>query len=287
MTAPLSPTASDGDLAEAHFANLHDLFRAMCRLPGSEIEEGPSFSRHLAPPANPMFKGMWGAPADGSSAPLVAEGVAWFRSRQAPMAFWWTEGTPSPGLLGALSAEGLVPFETGAPVMGARIEDLRWGAPRPADLRVELVEDRAALDEWSRMFVESFDIPAFAAQAWVDATLAFGIDAAPWRMMVGRIAERPVASAMLFCSAGVAGLIQMGVVPAARRRGVGSAMQLERLRLARELGYRHAVLSAAAMGVSPYRKLGFRDTGARVSRYLWRAADAGDELGGGTWRDGN
>ena len=47
-------------------------------------------------------------------------------------------------------------------------------------------------------------------------------------------------------------------------------MQLERLRIARELGYQYAVLFASEMGYSPYLKLGFQDTGKRISRYLWR-----------------
>jgi len=55
-----------------------------------------------------------------------------------------------------------------------------------------------------------------------------------------------------------------------RRKGIGSAMQLERLRSARELGYQNAVLFGSEMGYSPYLKLGFKDTGRRVSRYLWR-----------------
>ena len=36
------------------------------------------------------------------------------------------------------------------------------------------------------------------------------------------------------------------------------------------MGYRYAVLSASQMGQSPYLKLGFRDTGRRISRYIWR-----------------
>jgi hypothetical protein len=47
-------------------------------------------------------------------------------------------------------------------------------------------------------------------------------------------------------------------------------MQLERLRIARELGYRYAVLFASEMGHSPCLKLGFKDIGRRVSRYLWQ-----------------
>ena len=170
--------------------------------------------------------------------------------------------------------------------MTASIDDLRWETPRPDALRVRVADDEAGLQDWARMFVAAFEVPEFVVQAWVRATLALGPDRAPWTMMVAEIDGRPVGSCMLLCAGGVAGLIQMGVAPEARRQGVGSAMQLERARLARELrGYRHAVLSAAVMGVSPYTRLGFRDTGARVGRWLWRAD--GGESHNRAWVAGN
>jgi GNAT superfamily N-acetyltransferase len=75
---------------------------------------------------------------------------------------------------------------------------------------------------------------------------------------------------MLFCDGGVAGLVALATLPAHRRKGIGSALQLARIRDAQALGYRYAALFASQMGYSAYQKLGFRDTGVRVSRYLWR-----------------
>ncbi|MEK7787954.1 MAG: GNAT family N-acetyltransferase, partial [Chloroflexota bacterium] len=92
----------------------------------------------------------------------------------------------------------------------------------------------------------------------------------PWHMLLGTLDGEPACCGFLFCGAGVAGLIGLGTLPAFRGKGIGSAMQLERLRIARELGYRYAVLFASEMGRSPYLKLGFQDTGRRVSRYIWR-----------------
>jgi hypothetical protein len=57
--------------------------------------------------------------------------------------------------------------------------------------------------------------------------------------------------------------------PPASRRG-GGAITLKPLLAAREMGYRPAVLFATEMGVSAYERLGFRQTGARIDRYLWR-----------------
>lgn len=47
-------------------------------------------------------------------------------------------------------------------------------------------------------------------------------------------------------------------------------MQLEGLRIDRELGYQYAVLFASEWGIPLILELGFQDTGPRISRYLWR-----------------
>ena len=49
---------SERELAMAVEESLHDLFRAMARLPGAELEERDEYSRHHAFPTNPMFKGV-------------------------------------------------------------------------------------------------------------------------------------------------------------------------------------------------------------------------------------
>jgi GNAT superfamily N-acetyltransferase len=98
-----------------------------------------------------------------------------------------------------------------------------------------------------------------------------GIGETPWQLLLGTINGLAVCCGLLYCGTGVAGLIGLGTIPEYRRKGIGSAMQLERLRIARQLGYQYAVLFASEMGYSPYFKLGFKDTGRRISRYFWRA----------------
>jgi GNAT superfamily N-acetyltransferase len=60
---------------------------------------------------------------------------------------------------------------------------------------------------------------------------------------------------------GVAGIYSMGVVPAARRRGIGKALTLAACRLGRELGCTHAVLNATGEGELLYRTVGFESLG--------------------------
>ncbi len=276
-------------LGEAVEENLHALFRAMATaLPGAEIRETATHSFHHAFPTNPMFKGVWATRlAPGQVDDVLDEALAWFREREAPYPFWWTGPGTAPADLGArLQARGLLDMAEQQEALARGIQQTARGAPdMAADLHrvdetvlatvppgfvVEEIADEAGLLDFKAVFVESYEIPEWAGQAWVEATRAMGIGRTPWRLFVGRLDGRPVATNMLFNGAGVASVYAVATVPAARGQGIGAAITLAPLLLAREEGYRHAVLFSTEMGVGVYERIGFRDTGARINRYLWR-----------------
>jgi GNAT superfamily N-acetyltransferase len=91
---------------------------------------------------------------------------------------------------------------------------------------------------------------------------------------VGRLGGRPVATATLLLAAGVAGVYFVLTVPAARRRGIGTAITLAALREARDLGYRTGVLGASGLGLPVYRRLGFEEY-CRIAVYEWHPPGAG------------
>ena len=136
---------------------------------------------------------------------------------------------------------------------------------------MERVTDEQGLADFKTAFVAGMEIPDWAGQAWVDATLAAGIDASPWRCYVGKLDGRPVASNMLFCGAGVASVFGVATHPDARGQGIGTAITLIAYHDAYQAGYAYGVLFASELGASVYRRMGFRDVGASISRYLWRA----------------
>jgi GNAT superfamily N-acetyltransferase len=274
MTADIIlKNATDEELANAVEENVVAMFRSMVQILNGEIEETPKLGRYHTTPASPIFKGVFRAKLSANEADsTIKETIDWFKARKAPFFFWWTGQDSEPADLGErLLAHGFSAFEKDAPAMAADIDKLNWDNPRPPELQLKPVVNDDQLLQWKQTFIEAFSIPEFAGQAWVDATRAVGIGQTPWHLLLGTLHERPVCCGLLYCGAGVAGLIGLGTLPDYRRKGVGSAMQLERLRIARELGYRYAVLFASEMGYSPYLKLGFQDTGLRISRYLWRA----------------
>jgi GNAT superfamily N-acetyltransferase len=273
--APLHDPSRD-ELDFAFAANLFDLFRAIGHLPGAQVHETPTLSRHIAAPFNPMFKGVWQSRLTEQDADQAIEDTLdWFKQHNAPFAFWWVDPRATPAGLGArLQAHGLVAWEENAPGMAATLNDLRYDmlTHTPPGYEQCRVTDEQGLRDFKQAFVEGFGVPEWAGQAWVDATRAFGIEQAPWRCYVGRLNGVPVASNMLFNGAGVASVFGVATVPQARGKGIGAAITLIAYNEARQMGYRHGVLFGTELGVPVYQRIGFRAVGATISRYLWRAA---------------
>jgi GNAT superfamily N-acetyltransferase len=127
------------------------------------------------------------------------------------------------------------------------------------------------LYDFKKVFVETYEIPEWAGQAWVDATLAIGIGKTSWRMFIGYLNDEPVGTNLLFNGGGVASVYAIATIPSARGKGIGAAITLQPLLEARDQnGYDYAVLFSTEMGIPVYQRIGFRLTDVRINRYLWR-----------------
>jgi GNAT superfamily N-acetyltransferase len=254
-----------------------------------ELQETDRLCRHLTFPTNPMFKGVWRTRLSAAEADAaIDETIEWFKERNAPYFFWWTGFGTEPRDLGQrLAARGLISMEeqqqqlasniistaSGSPCMVADLQRMNEPALNtvPPGFTIEEVRAETMLLDFKRVFVETYGIPEWAGQAWVDATRHAGIGRSPWKMYVGYLNGVAVATNMLFNGGGVASVYAVATLPSAQRQGIGGAITLKPLLVAREMGYRHAVLFATELGVPVYERLGFRQTGARIDRYMWRS----------------
>jgi ribosomal protein S18 acetylase RimI-like enzyme len=287
---PAAALSAD-ELAGAVERNLYALFRSMvAALPGSEINETDRFSRHFAFPTNPMFKGVWGTRLNPDAVDeVIDDSIAWFKAREAPFFFWWTGPATEPSDLGErLMRRGLISMEEQQREMAHGIVQTARGAPGmvadlyeapesvldevPPGFEIEEVLHERSLHDFRGVFVDVYGIPAWAGQAWVDATLRVGVGRTPWRMFLGRLNGVPVATNMLFTGAGVASVYAVGTRADARGKGIGGAITLKPLLEARAQGYRYAVLFSTELGIGAYERIGFRQTDVRINRFLWRNA---------------
>ena len=81
----------------------------------------------------------------------------------------------------------------------------------------------------------------------------------------------PAATALAICGHEALGIYAVGTRKAYRRMGLGRAVTQACLTLGQDLGLHRAVLSASAMGLPLYRRIGFR-TERIVAEFQWTAA---------------
>jgi GNAT superfamily N-acetyltransferase len=265
--------ASPAALAAASEANLLALFRSIGSWSRAQFHEDADVLRLYTGIPVALLNSVLGARIDPSCADeRIGEVLAAYQATGTPM-MWWTGPTTQPAdLARRLEARGLT-FASESPGMAADLPRLRDDLPPTEGLTIMAAEDRAALEQWLEPFAAGFELPDFASRAVFDIVAEISM-ASPhiFRNYVGLLDGQPVASCSLLFSAGVAGIYNVATLPAARRRGVGAAITLAAMRVAREHGYRFAVLQATEMGYPVYRRLGFEEC-CKFTHYIWQGSD--------------
>jgi ribosomal protein S18 acetylase RimI-like enzyme len=111
--------------------------------------------------------------------------------------------------------------------------------------------------------------------AGVPEGLLAGVDGDAFQVLTARLDGRMVATAIAYDHNGDCGIYNMGTLPHARRRGLGSALTMLHVRQARERGCVTASLQASEMAERVYAAVGFRDLG-RFIEYVPRDSGPGE-----------
>jgi ribosomal protein S18 acetylase RimI-like enzyme len=134
-------------------------------------------------------------------------------------------------------------------------------APTPG-LTIEPVTSPEVLEEWIVAETRGFESTGALASGLAALRRGMGIGhGLPLYHLLGRLHGVPVATATVLLAGGIAGIYDVSAVPDARRRGIGTAMTLAALQVARTHEYEIAFLQPSAMGRSMYERLGFRVCG--------------------------
>ena len=88
---------------------------------------------------------------------------------------------------------------------------------------------------------------------------------------VASLDGEPLGCSVLSLGGGVAGIYDVGVVPKARRQGIGTAITLAPCVFAQELGYQAAVLVPSPEGKLIYDRMGFEEV-CKMSCYDYSKA---------------
>ena len=138
-------------------------------------------------------------------------------------------------------------LDTWTRAMGITLDDVRLS--RPA---VEL-----GLPDWSEYLRIIGVPPGFLSRA----------DQAAFHVLVARLGDENVATAMAFDLAGDCGIYNVTTLKRARRRGLGTALTAIHLHDALERGCQTASLQSTQMAERMYAAAGFRDLG-RILEYV-------------------
>jgi len=263
---------SSESLAQANEANLAEGLSACARAYGGEVRDEPD----LLWCATGIPAAGWNRVLRARLAPdTVDTRIEWVmeRARALRTPFLW-QTTPStrPATLETdLLRHGFTDVGD-EPAMGIALARLPDVATVPAEVTIERVSNRTSLEQWARTANEAFGAPAAAAAPFVAAVLRDALDErAAAHYYLARLQGEPVASAGLALAAGVAGVFSVATIPAARRRGIGSAITIAPLLDARERGYVIGVLQASAMGYAVYARMGFTEQ-FRYRTFYWSPA---------------
>jgi GNAT superfamily N-acetyltransferase len=197
---------------------------------------------------------LWSRLSPASADAQVPALVDQFRFQGLP-ALWRIDAASEPADLGArLQALGCEPVPDGIS-MGAELPALAREMSRFPGLTVDRVTSSAELAEWLDVWTETSGEPREPRGQLYDS-LGFGARQ-PLHHYVARIEGRPAGVAELFLGQRGAGLHSLAVAPAYRGRGIGTALALTPLLVARTLGYDVGVVRPPSESRLMFEHLGF------------------------------
>ncbi|MBW4502760.1 MAG: GNAT family N-acetyltransferase [Scytonema hyalinum WJT4-NPBG1] len=188
----------------------------------------------------------------------IKSAIAYFQSRQLPMAWWISPSSQPDNLAERLAAHGLKHTEEELG-MALDLNKLRQNESLSTGLMIRRVTNADELDDYAAVIAANWSPPdtsvvKFYRQA---AEIAFRPES-PIRFYIGYFNGEPVATSELFLAAGVAGIYNVATLEKFRKCGIGTAITLAALQDAYRVGYQTATLQASEAGKNIYSRLGFR-----------------------------
>ena len=256
-------------LIEAIEANLVELSFLYRKWPQAEVCDGPDIVWTITNVPFALFNSILRTRLSSHEVDDAIEAaITRARLRNVPL-LWWTGPDSQPSNLEEQLKKHNFTHIGDSPGMAVDLLNLNEHFQPFPELTVKTVNDLATLRLWSRILIQGFELPEYAGNAFFDfySSVGLGTDS-PAHHYIGWLKGEPVAVSSLFLGAGVAGIYNLATVPGARRQGAGSAMLMKPLQEARGIGYQVGILQASEMGVSVYRRVGFKEQ-CRMGHYMW------------------
>jgi GNAT superfamily N-acetyltransferase len=240
-----------GELTKAIEDNWYGWLPLLERFDGGSVEQRDGYVLWRSSIPMPFFNGICGVPASGDLDAGIDDALAPFDAGGTPLL--WIVPPPA-DIDDHLAARGFAIDHT--PGMAVDLVALRAAeSPAGASL-IEVKDDPDEIEACIRVTEVANEMPDETTPPMLRA-IARLPDRDHIRAFMAAVDGVPAASAVLLEWAGVAGLYNVGTLPAFRGRGLGTYVSLAALEAGRADGYQYGVLQATAMGERLYRSMGF------------------------------
>jgi len=256
---------SSGELLPALEANMIAFWSPYGRGPDGTVVSNPQLAWFYTGIPSPLFNGVLSVRLDHGGVEEVIDRLKAKIAAHGVPALWWIGPLSKPDDIGELLRHhGIVPAGE-VPAMAIDLARLEATDAPITNLAIRRVEDAQARVLWARTAAvgTGFTEEVGDAMVAVERGLADPAYDAQHRY-IGFLDGRPVATSAMVLHAGVAGIYAVATLPAARLRGIGTAMTTVPLLEARMMGYRVGILQASSAGLALYRALGFDNVGQYV-----------------------
>ncbi len=151
--------------------------------------------------------------------------------------------------------------------MAVDLLKVKENVPQARQLVIQPVTTEELLRQWIRVWEFGSSEEVFRLWFTCYSGLCFRRESS-LHLYLGIVDRHPVATSEVFLDGNVALIGAVNTLTSHRHQGIGTALTLKALQAAQERGYRTGVLTASPMGITIYRRLGFREYGS-LSTYLW------------------
>lgn len=265
---------SETALVQAVKENLAEFFLLSGQLGGDLLKIEPGIRGWFTGIPHPWFNGVHAthSPA-GEGQQAVQQALNFFDARNVPAFTWWNDPALPADSWDVLLRGAGFSYEAITPGMAMDLRNLQSHTPALDHVTIQHVTDLDLLKTWVAVFAQGYPIPEEWSDSLFTLLASMGLEQ-PARHSIGYLDGRPVATTTLFLGAGVAGIYNVATLPEARGRGLGTAMTLNPLLEARQMGYRIGILQSSEMGYRVYERLGFRQV-CLMEHYYWIRTDPG------------
>ncbi len=198
---------------------------------------------------------------------LIESIVGKARTKNVPLRWYIGKDTQPADLGEHLIAHGFT-TDGPAPMMAIDLRTLKADTHTISGLKIVEVKDMETLKTWNNVCSRGFGgTPQGEAVMfrWLSKVLELGL---PHRFYLAIHKGVPAATSQLLLAEGVAGIDRVATISEARKQGIGYAITLHPLLVARQLGYRVGTIQASAVGARLYTRMGFTKIG-KITSYHW------------------